>query len=357
MNDPKRTTIKDIAEIAGVSIGSVHLALYDKIGVSDETRAHIKSVASELGYKPNTAAASLKRKTLWVAASFPGPNANSRHYYKFIWDGIVDWFKIKRDLNVELIQLPYYSGSTSHANVLQRLLAERTVDGLLTTGETDYDALAAIKRFSSNNIPVILVSTDATETERLCCIQPDYNIIGHMMAELITNQISPEGNILLCAGIKNNPSHYLIANGFDAYIAENNIYNTVYKCHPEGVDDTALKRLKTEILSTPNLKACAAVNAQGSLLLGKALSDLALPNIMSVGNDMFNENLNSLKSSVFTNLINKRPYTQAYTAARYMTEYLISCQIPPSNNIYIGSEVVFKSSLMMYTNKFTGQML
>ena len=34
----KRITIKDIAERAGVSIGSVHCALYGKPGVGDATR-------------------------------------------------------------------------------------------------------------------------------------------------------------------------------------------------------------------------------------------------------------------------------------------------------------------------------
>ena len=39
----KRITIKDIAERAGVSIGSVHCALYGKPGVGDATRERIRA--------------------------------------------------------------------------------------------------------------------------------------------------------------------------------------------------------------------------------------------------------------------------------------------------------------------------
>jgi len=51
-----RTTIKDIARVAGVSPGAVSFALNDKPGVSDSTRARVKAVAKDLGWRPNVAA-------------------------------------------------------------------------------------------------------------------------------------------------------------------------------------------------------------------------------------------------------------------------------------------------------------
>lgn len=54
-----RTTIKDIARVAGVSLGAVSFALNDKPGVSDSTRARVKAVAKDLGWRPNVAARAL----------------------------------------------------------------------------------------------------------------------------------------------------------------------------------------------------------------------------------------------------------------------------------------------------------
>lgn len=50
---PKRRTISDVAEAAGVSVGAVSFALNGRPGVSDATRARILAVARELGWTPS----------------------------------------------------------------------------------------------------------------------------------------------------------------------------------------------------------------------------------------------------------------------------------------------------------------
>ncbi|MFJ9777321.1 LacI family DNA-binding transcriptional regulator [Kitasatospora sp. NPDC101157] len=54
----ERTTIRDVAERAGVSPGAVSLALNDRPGVSERTRARIRAAATELGWAPGQAARS-----------------------------------------------------------------------------------------------------------------------------------------------------------------------------------------------------------------------------------------------------------------------------------------------------------
>lgn len=67
----KKVTIRDVAEKAGVSISSVHLALCGKAGVSDETRVRVRNAAQELGYTPNASASSLKRGARRIAILVP----------------------------------------------------------------------------------------------------------------------------------------------------------------------------------------------------------------------------------------------------------------------------------------------
>lgn len=84
----RKITIRDVAEKAGVSISSVHLALNGKRGVSEETRKEIKRVAEELGYHPNVIASTLKRKSGCIAILVPDVMDNNRYYYPPIWKGI-----------------------------------------------------------------------------------------------------------------------------------------------------------------------------------------------------------------------------------------------------------------------------
>jgi DNA-binding LacI/PurR family transcriptional regulator len=52
----RRVTIRDVAELAGVSNGAVSLAIHNQPGVSEATRARIKAAAQQLGWRPNQAA-------------------------------------------------------------------------------------------------------------------------------------------------------------------------------------------------------------------------------------------------------------------------------------------------------------
>ncbi|GGC00953.1 LacI family DNA-binding transcriptional regulator [Cellulomonas carbonis] len=56
---PRRPTIADIAQRAGVSAGAVSYALNGRPGVSDATRARVLQVAAEAGWTPSTAARAL----------------------------------------------------------------------------------------------------------------------------------------------------------------------------------------------------------------------------------------------------------------------------------------------------------
>lgn len=56
-----RPTIADIARRAGVSKVAVSYALNDRPGVSPATRASVKAIAREIGWRPNSAARALTR--------------------------------------------------------------------------------------------------------------------------------------------------------------------------------------------------------------------------------------------------------------------------------------------------------
>ncbi|WP_110400913.1 LacI family DNA-binding transcriptional regulator [Sphaerotilus hippei] len=59
-------TIRDIAEVAGVSIGTVSRALKNQRGLSDETRRQVRQVARELGYDPTRLRAGKARRLVFM---------------------------------------------------------------------------------------------------------------------------------------------------------------------------------------------------------------------------------------------------------------------------------------------------
>jgi LacI family transcriptional regulator len=58
-------TIKDLARLCGVSVGTVDRALRDRAGIRPATRERILATAQEHGYKPNFVARALKTRRTW----------------------------------------------------------------------------------------------------------------------------------------------------------------------------------------------------------------------------------------------------------------------------------------------------
>ena len=56
------STIKDVAERAGVSISTVSKVLKNYNNISDETRARVLEAVKDLNYIPNTTASNLSSK-------------------------------------------------------------------------------------------------------------------------------------------------------------------------------------------------------------------------------------------------------------------------------------------------------
>ena len=67
----KKATLKQIADMAGVSMTTVHRALNGKGGCSKDVEEHILRIAREQGYTINLAAASLRKPPLNIALIFP----------------------------------------------------------------------------------------------------------------------------------------------------------------------------------------------------------------------------------------------------------------------------------------------
>lgn len=60
-----RPTIRDVAREAGVSIGTVSSVINGRSNVSDKTKSRVLHFIAELGFEPNTAARSLKTKSVF----------------------------------------------------------------------------------------------------------------------------------------------------------------------------------------------------------------------------------------------------------------------------------------------------
>jgi LacI family transcriptional regulator len=127
----KNATVKEIARLAGVSIGTVDRVLHGREGVSVETRARVESIITSLGYKPNVLARQLSLGKTWRFLVLAPRSDEDSGYWALCLDGVR---AAARDLaafsvHVEIVEFDRYDAA-GYRRILSRVMAE-DCDGLL----------------------------------------------------------------------------------------------------------------------------------------------------------------------------------------------------------------------------------
>jgi len=124
-------TIKDIAEVAGVSQSTVSKALNDRPDISPETRRKILKIAKDLNFTPHAFGKALKKKTsenvgVLFCRDLHSPSGNP--FYSRVLEGI----EAELALNNFNLMLQIITESTR--DELPKMVRERQVDGLILVG-------------------------------------------------------------------------------------------------------------------------------------------------------------------------------------------------------------------------------
>ena len=324
----KKITIRDVAQAAGVSISTVHRALNDKPGVSEVTREHIRRIADDLGYRPNKMASGLKRRTQRVAVLLPDEVGRNRFYYPPLWQGVRDYLKNSEDPNVECTEFSFPNEiDPSHSRGVEEvraLLAEDKLDGLLTVGHMEAMTMQEWQHARDAGVAVVQVGFRNPKIAPLCSVQPDYEVIGRTMAELIFSHIPSFGSVVLCAGNPKWEQHARIVQGFEDYMQENGAQNRIYLDNSCYTGSEAQRNI-LNLLEKPDVAACCSVLSQGSVMLVQGLQQCGKAGkVFAVGSDVFEENLDALRNRILDNIVQKNLTLKGILASKHW--WNISCR-------------------------------
>ncbi|WP_454191380.1 substrate-binding domain-containing protein [Paenibacillus sp. Marseille-Q7038] len=139
----KNITMRDIANQLGVSSVTVSKALNDKEGVSDELKERIKQLASELGYRVNMAAKTMREGLTYnigviIPERFTGPDQSF-------------YLRVYQEISKSLEATGYYgilhilSSSDEEGLLLPRIYYDRKVDGFIVLGQINRSYIEVIE--------------------------------------------------------------------------------------------------------------------------------------------------------------------------------------------------------------------
>lgn len=161
-----RATIKDVSDMAGVSMKTVSRVLNNEKYVSEKTRLRVERAMAELNFQPSVAARILAGKRSYQIALIY--DNHSPHYIHQIQTGV--WARCLEE-GVRLLAQPTDVGSTLLAREIGGLIDQTQVDGVILSSPVT-DAAAALEELERRGVPYVRISP-GTEHERSSSVSMD----------------------------------------------------------------------------------------------------------------------------------------------------------------------------------------
>ncbi len=185
----RSATIRDVAEAAGASVGTVSRALNNSASVRTPTLETVRSAIDALGFRPNAVAQSMRRRNTLLAAFVVNDISNPLHAVSF------------KAAEAELREHGYMlllvntGGSSRREAEAIELVQQRRIDGVIMTinSEKDHRCLEQMRKLRVPSVLLdreIALPIDTIQTDHAAGIAQatDYLLeLGHRRIALITS--------------------------------------------------------------------------------------------------------------------------------------------------------------------------
>lgn len=321
-------TIKDIAAALGVSLTTVHKAIYNKKGISDETRTRVLDYIEENDFRINRAASALKRRPIQLVFAGILPNEASRYFYQYITRGVDECAAELQSFNVQVTK--YYSPELQREEqsvLLQNILAERgdNIDGLLLTSVSEHGLTEEIRAFTDRGIKVVTANSDAYGSTRHAYVGDNADGAGRVAAEVMCGlQMPPSGQVLLLGGNRDLANHRMNVHGFLDEMQKRAPQIDILEVYEFFNMDRLSDRMERHLQAFDDILGIYCTNARGTLVACETVRRLGLSGkIKMIGADVYNELLPYFDQHTLTATIYQNPHEQGYRGLKYLY-YLVT---------------------------------
>ena len=317
------STIKEIAKITGVSIGTVDRALHNRGRVSEETRSKILEAAEKLGYTANIFARNLKLSKIYNFCVFMPHPSNDSHYWQMPLEGILKAVKELSHyrINVEFFFYDKYRENSIVSNFSKALKLKWDGFAIVPSGSEVFGKL--LKKVPED-IPYIFFDSLIPGASCLTFIGQDAYKSGAASAKLMHLLISDSSKI---AVVKYTPEDYHIVQrtkGFCDYFksinhSEINILEIPpdYKLNTGKYLDKLIKQKKYDLNGI-------FVSSASTYLVAEYLKKRSLERrIKLIGYDLIEENVEYLKEGIIDFIISQMSEKQGYESIYTLVNNII----------------------------------
>jgi len=334
-------TIKKLAEMAGVSRGTVDRVLNDRPGVSPTVRERILKLEVELNYRPNQAAKALGfNKNPFVIGILLPPK--EVEFFEGVRAGVQAAATEYQDFGLRIEEHFVSDTEVSEAVAVLEDLIERGVKGLMVTGIDHPQMAQALQRAVGKGIPLVTYNSDIANCARACFVGQDLVQSGRIAAELMAKMLPPTAKILVVTSSLQFQAQKQRLEGFQA--AWHGASKTIVVLEGLDLHTMTEQTIRQALVEHPDVEGIyLSVSPMRAVL--SALKNRPEPRIRVVCNDLLPTTRQALLDGVVDFTILQDEFQQGYRPLRYLFEKITADHPWPRELDFVESTIVIKETL------------
>ena len=323
----ERVRIKDIARMAGVSVGTVDRVIHGRSGVSEESRVRVEKILKQLNYQPNMYASALASNRKYAFACLL-PLHEEGEYWTDVERGIrqaIDTYSDFHVTNDIMFYDPYdYHSFAQAANsVLQS-----EPDGVLFAPTRPQFTALFVLQLQERNIPYIYIDSNVREYPALAFFGQNYHQSGYFAARmmmLIAGKDTEEVVIFrkINEGTVGSNQQERREVGFRSYMEENHPRCRILELDLHAKQHTDdFQMLEHFFENHPQIRTGITFNSK-AYIVGEYLERKGITDFQLTGYDLLKRNVECLKRGSIFFLIAQQPSLQGFNGIKALADYLI----------------------------------
>ncbi|HPF86941.1 MAG TPA: LacI family DNA-binding transcriptional regulator [Candidatus Limiplasma sp.] len=317
-------TIKQIADICGVSRGTVDRVLNGRGKVKPETEERILRTIRQLGYTKNIAGKALTlKKTTPVIGVLVSSEGNP--FFDDVIEGFQKAEKELVDYGVTLILKTQRGYDVNRQLALMDELVAAGIAALVIQPINDGRIRKKINALAEQGIPTVTVNTDIENSSRRCYVGSDYTAGGVTAAGVMRIVTGGTANLGIVTGVSMLLGHDQRREGFERHIADVCPDINVVE-HASAMDDAEHSyRMTMDMLKRkPSIDAIFIV-AAGAEGVCRAVVELGrAESIRIVAFDTVPATVNMMRKGLVRAVICQQPLRQGYESVMAAFDILLS---------------------------------
>ena len=347
----KKIRIKDIAERAGVSVGTVDRVLHDRPNISKQAREKVEEALKEMNYQPNMYASALAYNKSYTFHLLI-PKHESEAYWEEIEEGAMKCEETRRDFHIN-VKIRYYERMTENAfkKESEEMLSENP-DGVIIVPTTAPLTKEFTDKLHERDIPFVLLDSYMPDLHPLTFYGQDSFCSGYFAAKMLMLIAAKETQIMLMKQTKNGNvfskqqhnreigfRHYMHEFFPDVEILELDLpFETPRTEYDNILEDFFQKH--------PELHQCITL-ASKAHIVGDFLLKTKRSNVQIMGYDMVGKNVRDLREGSISFLIAQHAYMQGYSCVDALFQHIVlKKKVAPAN--YMPIELLSKENIDFY---------